>query len=97
MHDRPDEREPLLRLDSVLDALSARSVKVPTPKTWRLALDAALPEDLTFPVFVRTALTSWKVGGRISCVRSQAELESEAAELRRAFGWNGVDLGPRLA
>src|SRR3954453_14007584 len=39
LRDRPDEREPLLRLDSVLDAISAASVKVPTPKTWRLALD----------------------------------------------------------
>jgi hypothetical protein len=92
VRDRPDEREPLLRLDSVLDALSAASVKVPTPKTWRLELDAALPEDLTFPLFVRTALSSWKVGGRISRVRSPAELESEAAELRRALGWNALIL-----
>jgi hypothetical protein len=88
LRDRPDQREPLLRLDSVLDALSAAAVTVPTPKTWRLALDAVLPEDLTFPLFVRTALSSWKVGGRISRVRSLAELESEAAELRRAFGWD---------
>src|SRR5262245_29566302 len=62
LRDRPEEREPLLTLDSVLDALSAAAVQVPTPKTWRLPLDAPLPEDLTFPLFVRTALSSWKVG-----------------------------------
>jgi hypothetical protein len=92
LRDRPDEREPLLTLDSVLDALSAVSVQVPTPKTWRLPLDAPLPEDLTFPLFVRTALSSWKVGGRISRVRSPAELESEAGELRRALGWDALIL-----
>jgi hypothetical protein len=92
LRDRPEEREPLLTLDSVLDALSAASVQVPTPKTWRLPLDAPLPKDLTFPLFVRTVLSSWKVGGRISRVRSLAELESESAELRRAFGWDAVIL-----
>jgi hypothetical protein len=55
-------------------------------------LDAPLPEDLTFPLFVRTALSSWKVGGRISRVRSPAELESEAPQLRRAFGWDELIL-----
>src|SRR5438309_356790 len=65
LRDWPEAREPLLRLDSVLDALSAASVRVPTPKTWRLPLDTRLPDDLTFPLFVRTALSSWKVGGRI--------------------------------
>jgi hypothetical protein len=92
LRDRPEEREPLLRLDSVLDALSAVAVKVPTPKTWQLVLDTTLPEDLTFPLFVRTAMSSWKVGGRISRVRSPAELEFEAAELRRALGWNALIL-----
>src|SRR5947208_2275032 len=92
LRDRPDEREPLLRLDSVLHALSAASVRVPTPRTWRLRVDEPLPADLTFPLFVRTALSSWKVGGRISRVRSAAELESEAAELRRALGWNALIL-----
>src|SRR5207302_9333873 len=92
LRDRPDEREPLFRLDCVLDRLSAASVRVPTPKTWRLPLDTRLPDDLTFPLFVRTALSSWKVGGRISRVRSPGELESEAAELRRAMGWNTLIL-----
>jgi hypothetical protein len=92
LRDRPDEREPLLRLDSVLDTLAAASVSVPTPKTWRLAVDTPLPENLTFPLFVRTAQSSWKVGGRISRVRSAAELEAEAADLRRALGWNALVL-----
>jgi hypothetical protein len=38
LRDRPAEREPLLRLDSVLDSLSTAKAKVPTPKTWRLGL-----------------------------------------------------------
>lgn len=92
LRDRPDERQPLLALDSVLDALSAVSAQVPTPKTWRLPLDVSLPEDLTFPLFIRTARSSWKVGGRVSRVRSPAELESEAAELRRALGWDSLIL-----
>src|SRR5262245_22634903 len=46
IRDRPDERAPLLQLDSTLDALAAAGVKVPTPRTWRLALDATLPTDL---------------------------------------------------
>src|SRR5262245_18895757 len=48
LRDRPEERAPLLRLDSVLDALSAAGVEVPTPKAWRLPLDAVLPHDLTY-------------------------------------------------
>jgi hypothetical protein len=92
LRDRPAERQPLVALDSVLDAMSTASFQVPTPKTWRLQLDAPLPEDLTFPLFVRTALSSWKVGGRISRVWSPAELECEAAELRRALGWDALIL-----
>jgi hypothetical protein len=92
VRDRPDEREPLLRLDSVLDRLLAESVNVPTLKTWRLAVDTPLPSDLTFPSFIRTATSSWKMGGCISRVRSRSELEAEAAELRRAFGWDTLIL-----
>src|SRR5262249_16876596 len=90
--DRPEERAPLLRLDSVLDALASAGVDVPMPRTWRLSLDAPLPEDLTFPLFVRTAHRSWKLGGRVSRVRNRAELEAEAAELRRALGWDALVL-----
>ena len=86
VRDRPAEREPLLRLDSVLDRIA--HLDVPTPRTWRLPLDAALPDGLTFPLFVRTAFTSWKLGGRVSKVGSPGELEAEAAALRRALGWD---------
>jgi hypothetical protein len=92
VRDRPEEREPLLRLDTVLRALDRAGVRVPTPRTWELPLDAPLPEDLTFPLFVRTAESSWKKGGHISRVRSVKELEGEAAELRRALGWDAVVL-----
>jgi hypothetical protein len=39
---------------------------------------------------VRTADSSWKLGGRISQVQSRDELESEAAELRRGLKWNAL-------
>jgi ATP-grasp domain, R2K clade family 3 len=92
VRDRAEEREPLLRLDTVLQTLGDAGVAVRSPRTWTLALDAPLPDDLTFPLFVRTAESSWKKGGRISRVRSPGELEAEAAELRRALGWDAVIL-----
>jgi hypothetical protein len=63
VRDRADERVPLLELDSVLAALEAGFIRVPTPKTWLLPLGAPLPPDLTFPLFVRTAISSWMLGG----------------------------------
>lgn len=95
LRDRPEERAALLRLDSVLDALVAADVELPTPRTWRLPLDAPLPEDLTYPLFVRTAYSSLKLGGRISRVRNRKELESEVSELRRALGWDALILARR--
>jgi len=92
VRDRPEGREPLLRLDSVLQALNQAGVRVPMPRTWVLPLDAPMPEDLSFPLFVRTALSSWKKGGHISRVRTVAELEDEAGLLRRALGWDAVIL-----
>jgi hypothetical protein len=92
VRDRPDEREPLLRLDIVLQSLERAGVRVPTPRTWVLPLDAPLPDDITFPLFVRTAESSWKKGGRISRVRSVKELEDEAALLRRALVWDATIL-----
>jgi hypothetical protein len=92
VRDRPGEREPLLRLDTVLEALEKHGVRVPTPRTWILPLDAPVPEDLTFPLFVRTAGSSWKRGGHISRVRTAAELGDEAALLRRALGWDATVL-----
>jgi hypothetical protein len=43
LRDRPEERAPLLRLDSTLDAIILTEVDVPTPRTWRLPMDAPLP------------------------------------------------------
>jgi hypothetical protein len=57
-----------------------------------LPLDAELPEDLTFPLFVRTAFSSLKLGGRVSKVRTRRQLESEMAELRRLLGWDALIL-----
>src|SRR5205085_5569841 len=79
VRDRPEERGPLLRLDAVLDALERVRALVPTPRTWVLPLDAPLPRDLSFPLFVRTAESSWKKGGRISRVENARGLEDEAA------------------
>jgi hypothetical protein len=90
--DRPDEREPLLRLDSVLTTVEQARVAVPLPRTWVLELDAPLPDDLTFPLFLRTAETSLKKGGNISRVRNRTELDAEAAELRRTLGWDATIL-----
>jgi hypothetical protein len=95
LRDRPEERSPLLRLDSVLDTLAAVGAEVATPRTWRLSLDSALPEDLTYPLFLRTAHSSLKLGGRVSRVRNRAELEQEALELRRALGWDALILARR--
>src|SRR5579884_3939200 len=92
VRDRPEEREPLLSLNRVLQALDRAGVRVPAPSTWVLPLDAPLPDDLSFPLFVRTAESSWKKGGRISRVTTPAGLEAEAALLRRALGWDATIL-----
>jgi hypothetical protein len=92
VRDRPAERAPLLRLDTVLAALDRAGVRVPSPRTWILPLDAPLSDDLTFPLFVRTAESSWKKGGHIARVRTPKELEAEAAELRCALGWDATIL-----
>jgi hypothetical protein len=92
VRDRPEEREPPLRLDTVLQALDRAHITVPMPRTWALRLDDPLPSDLAFPLFVRTTDSSWKKGGHISRVTTRAELETEAAELRRALGWDAVIL-----
>lgn len=88
MRDRAEEREALLRLDSVLSAMDAAGVDVPLPRTWTLNLDAVIPPDIRYPLFLRTPLSSWKLGGRISRVRNEAQLRDEAGNLRRAFGWD---------
>jgi hypothetical protein len=92
VRDRPEEREPLLRLDAALRVLDKAGARVPSPRTWVLPMDAPLPDDLTFPLFLRTAETSWKKSGRISRVKSVPELEEESAELRRGLGWDATIL-----
>jgi hypothetical protein len=92
LRDTPEARSPLLRLDAVLDALAAADANVPTPRTWRLPLDAKLPDDLMFPLFLRTPFSSLKLGGNISRVRNAGQLETEAMELRRLLGWDALIL-----
>lgn len=86
--DRPEHREVLVRLDTVLCELAARGLNVPTPKTWILGLDDPLPTDLEFPLFMRTPTSSWKRGGEQSRVDTVEELHDEAELLRRVFGWD---------
>ncbi len=81
-----------MRLDTVLDSLVRAGIKVPMPRTWRLEVDAQLPSDLSYPLFLRTPLSSWKLGGTISRVRSARELAEESGQLRRAFGWDATIL-----
>jgi hypothetical protein len=95
LRDRPEERAPLLMLDDVLAVLDRAQVSVRTPRTWILPLDAIWPEDLEFPLFVRSAISSFKLGGKISRVVSIKQLQAEAHELRRAFGWDAVILARR--
>jgi hypothetical protein len=89
LSDRPEVRAQMQDLGRVLERVGGA---VPTPRTWRLELDAPLPEDLAFPLFVRTARTSWKLGGAAGRARNVRDLEAECAELRRAFGWDAVVL-----
>ena len=49
--------------------------------TWQLPLDTPIPEDITFPLFVRTTVSSMKLGGRISRVNNHKQLAIEAEEL----------------
>ncbi len=92
IRDRPPERATLLDLDRILDRLDAAGVRVPAPRTWRIPLDQPIPEDVAYPVFVRTTRRSWKLGGRISRATTARALAEEAALLRRAHGWDATIL-----
>jgi len=83
--DRPEHRQELVRLEDVLQRLDSC---VPTPKTWVIGVDDGPPEDLEFPLFLRTSKSSWKRGGTQSKVKSMNELNDEIELLRRAFGWD---------
>lgn len=95
VHDRPDERRELLRLDEVLKRLTESKVEIPTPKTWVIGVDDKLPDDLEFPLFVRTPKSSWKRGGQQSRANNPRELLDEMELLRRAFGWDTPILARR--
>lgn len=88
IRDRPEDRQGLVNLDEVLQALNASGITLPTPKTWVLEIDIDLPGDLEFPLFVRTRKSSWKRGGDAAKVRNIRELTDECELLRRAFGWD---------
>ena len=67
-------------------------VFVAMAKTWELHIDDPLPQDIRYPLFVRTDRTSWKLGGKISYVKDEKMLLEECELLRRAFGWNAIIL-----
>ena len=66
IRDRPEEREELRHLDSVLERLDRAGASVPRPQSWILRIDDPIPADITYPVFVRTSVSSWKRGGEVS-------------------------------
>ena len=88
LHDRPDERDELLSLDGILERLSESNIDLPTPKTWILRIDEEPPNDLEFPLFIRTPKSSWKRGGDQAKARNLKELNDEVELLRRTFGWD---------
>jgi hypothetical protein len=88
VRDRPEERQELVHLDDVLARLDTAQVDVPRPRTWRIGVDDQLPDDLTFPVFVRTPRSSWKRGGTQGRAGSRKQLVEEMEQLRRVFGWD---------
>jgi hypothetical protein len=90
VRDRPEEREPLLQLDTVLQALEGSGI--PTPRTWSIGIDDPVPGGLTYPLFVRTVKTSWKLGGNVSKVRNERELVAEMEALRNKIEWDATIL-----
>jgi hypothetical protein len=95
VRDLPNERQQLLRLEDVLKRLAELNVEVPTPKTWLIGVDDELPDDLEFPLFVRTSKSSWKRGGQQGRADNLRELADEMELLRRAFGWDTPILARR--
>ena len=78
----------LISLADVLKRLEKAGIDVPTPRTWVIGIDDPPPGDLTFPLFVRTAKSSWKRGRSQSRVKNLKDLYDEIELLRRAFGWD---------
>lgn len=90
--ERPESIGELLSLDKVLSHLQQKSIAIQTPQTWVVNLDEPLPKDLSYPVFVRTAKSSWKRGGRQSRVENEQQLIEEMELLRQAFDWDATIL-----
>ena len=90
LSDRAEERLPLMSLASVLDSMATSSVDVPMSRTWRLAWNEPIPEDVVYPLFVRASDSSLRLGGTVSRVRNANELTLEAEEIRRLLGWNAL-------
>jgi hypothetical protein len=90
VHDRPDERAELTGLDNILSAMVIGAADIPTPRSWVLRIDDPEPDDLVFPLFVRTARSSWKRGGEAAKVSSRRQLADEIALLRRSFQWDAT-------
>ena len=88
VRDRPDERQELICLNDVLSRLNQAGLNIPTPKTWMIGVDDSPPDDLEFPLFVRTVKSSWKRGGSQSRANNLKQLCDEIELLRRAFGWD---------
>lgn len=76
----------------MLEALERTGAKLRAPRTWALTLDRQPPRDLTYPLFLRTPRSSWKLGGTISHVRNECELLDECVALRRGFQWDATIL-----
>jgi len=90
--DRPADRDPLLTLDRVLDQLAQADIEINATRTWRIGFDDPLPADLVYPLFVRSAGSSLKLGGAISKVANEDELLAEMSEIRRLLGWDALIL-----
>ena len=90
LRDRSEEREELIYLDRILRRLDEAAVEIPRPRSWVLRIDEPPPPDLAFPLFVRTATSSWKRGGQVSRVKNLKELDEEVSLLRRAFQWDAT-------
>ncbi|MEI8379097.1 MAG: ATP-grasp domain-containing protein [Planctomycetota bacterium] len=95
VYDRPEFRQDLVCLDTVLQRLNESGVEIVTPKTWAIGVDDDLPDDLEFPLFVRTPKSSWKRGGTQSRANNRKQLVDEMDLLRRAFGWDTKILARR--
>lgn len=86
--DRPATRIILGDIWKTLEVINSAKTTIETPKTWKIGLEESLPEEVSFPLFVRTIERSWKMGGGNSKVENRQQFENEASDLRYAYGWD---------